>query len=1070
MLFAFVATAVSLVWLLHRATRLLQIPIPTLVQLLGIDIPAPPHVSLDAITSDSVTLHWSLPDRASSVAKHVIQMNGQNVGESEKRETTVTITGLNPDQVYGVRVLAVNSNHYSAAGQLIRLRTRRKAEDLILTHIRPVTRELSDDSQPSTPTKQVSKDASSTVTTSFKRNGMRSTSSSSTPRHSSPSSHHNTPDRQSSFAAATQPYTIESLAAELEQIRSEISEVIAQHAHAEEEYAAAESALVSELATLREKRKEEDVARSQMRGESKALEESKRMLEAQKTKVEKTVKQKTESIEKIKNDFEKWENEINAGEGRKDEIERQIVELENQIREKEKSNRIALRDGHKRINELEEEIRGLIAKVKKAEMEKDAKTGDINENAFAKLLHSEDAEDRKLEKAWKEVQKSLELRYVDVFEQYRDAEDKFRKAQAVLAMLSVPGSGPPPQPVSPELSKSAKRRNRTRNKSRQPVSSPITSYPIHDPRFPDASTFNNLQFPPSFQMANLSPTTSPPSNSTSALASNNNLFPFSLQHLQNSSSLPSLYMDAMEDDLLNSGGLTSPSVDLLLPSNLFDNDRGALQDLEASAPGSASPTTDDRLPPPLVGGGDSAVSFETFAMQSTPTAPSVGPNLLLSSPASPTSQTATASAVQQTQQSQLQASSSQLSLVSPSSRPPSQYSHLSFPNHSSTSLGNGTATSQSSFFPSVGGSGLKNVMGINNSSPLLETLSLTHSSSSAGTDSLLSGPSSSSAANASATGQTGGAKTPGRGSKLLNVFNPASLTPSPVVSTPTPVTTSSSRTHAGSPILESDDDMLAQQSTNSSLSSTGALSGFSSFAKRSPVRKPLFGSVSAIGNSIGSIGQSISRKKDSFESNGSSAGASSLLVGGGQQQRQHPQLASETDEFIMLGGAGGGAGAGEEPRTPGRRFAGLFSFSRQRSLSNSAPNATNPALLSGSDNANEEQQQQPQPQKLQQAPIGTRRRSGSYNSSTPDFQNSSPVMIGSPTFGSPLPSDEAPSTTSGDSSKAGNKEGSGLSAFGSQVGNLFTGQSPVFTRRSGRALWDFNSRNAGGGAGSATEW
>lgn len=78
MLLALVAAFFSLVWLLHRATRLLQIPIPTLVHLLGIDIPASPHVSLDAITSDSVTLHWSLPDRASSVAKHVIQMNGQN--------------------------------------------------------------------------------------------------------------------------------------------------------------------------------------------------------------------------------------------------------------------------------------------------------------------------------------------------------------------------------------------------------------------------------------------------------------------------------------------------------------------------------------------------------------------------------------------------------------------------------------------------------------------------------------------------------------------------------------------------------------------------------------------------------------------------------------------------------------------------------------------------------------------------------------------------------------------------------------------------------------------------------
>lgn len=62
----------------YRASTLLKIPIPTLVKLLGLDLPAPPRVSLHGIAADTITLHWSLPEKAGSVAKHIIQINGIN--------------------------------------------------------------------------------------------------------------------------------------------------------------------------------------------------------------------------------------------------------------------------------------------------------------------------------------------------------------------------------------------------------------------------------------------------------------------------------------------------------------------------------------------------------------------------------------------------------------------------------------------------------------------------------------------------------------------------------------------------------------------------------------------------------------------------------------------------------------------------------------------------------------------------------------------------------------------------------------------------------------------------------
>ncbi|KAK9447566.1 uncharacterized protein V1518DRAFT_421325 [Limtongia smithiae] len=1005
MLVALIATFASLLWLLHRATRLLQIPIPTLVRHLGIDIPAPPHVCLDAVTSDSVTLHWSLPDRASSVAKHVIQMNGQNVGESEKRETTVTITGLNPDQVYGVRVLAVNSNHYSAAGQLIRLRTRRKSENLVLASVQPVQPE---ESAVPTP-KEGERRRSSTVQTQFRRASSRHERN-----NRSPNRRGERGGYTSSFTAATQPYTIESLAAELEQIRSDIVEVNAQYAHAEEEYEAASAALHEELDTLRDKRKEEDAIRTQMRSDNKALEETNRALQAQKTKVERAVKQKLEAIEKIKNDFAKWEANKVASEQRKREIQNLKSNFSESTKAREERSESVQRETHQHIIELEESIRGLVMKIKKAEMEKTPQYGKDNtpDNAFAKLLHSEDMEDIKLERSWREVQKSLELRYVHIFEQYREAEDKSRLANEVYGIVNTQGQ----QVAQPELSKSAKRRNRTRNKARAAVSSPIRSFPLHDPRFPDASTFNNLLFD-SLQTTAFNGSSPSPSaitldlhnNSSSSLALGG---PYSMN-----SSLANLYpepVDALSgDDLLSSsgGGTISPSADILLPSNLFMMD-DLPQDID-----DVRELDDEDIPRSRVLTMGSELSMDlpstSFlpSLHNTPISGGAGfPGL---SSAAVTPSVTAASAVQV--QSQLQPAGA-------------QYSPIGISNHSASSLL--LSPPQYSFFPV--GSSLKNSTSLPSpaslhaeSASLLESLSATHSNSS----------------NAGSSGDVIlPPKLPPISSHLFTVLN------------------------SGSSGLGDDEDedededgaaSLQQHSTNSSFSSNGF-----SFMKRSPSRRNMFGNmgtgISAIGTSIGNIGN-IGRKKDSLDSPTQSATFAS----------------DETDEFLLLA---------DGPRTPGRRFANLFSFSKRTGdvVGGVPAGAAAPAPSGQRSRFLLPQQSGPG---QQQAPIGTRRKSGSFSSSLAESSAAAAFavheqngILTTPTSAMPIPAGraDAPSAAAGSSptpATHGSSNISGpMSTFGSQMGSLFG--SPVFGRRGGRSLWDFNKADAtNGSTGSGKdEW
>lgn len=68
---------IALLWLLHRATRLLKIPAPVLINILGIDIPDAPKVTIDNVTSTSVSLHWNPPERASSIVKYILQVDGR---------------------------------------------------------------------------------------------------------------------------------------------------------------------------------------------------------------------------------------------------------------------------------------------------------------------------------------------------------------------------------------------------------------------------------------------------------------------------------------------------------------------------------------------------------------------------------------------------------------------------------------------------------------------------------------------------------------------------------------------------------------------------------------------------------------------------------------------------------------------------------------------------------------------------------------------------------------------------------------------------------------------------------
>lgn len=68
--------AFSLSWILYRIWQICQKPVDELVDLLGLDIPPIPEVSLAGITSESVLLYWKPADSQFTSLKNTIQVNG----------------------------------------------------------------------------------------------------------------------------------------------------------------------------------------------------------------------------------------------------------------------------------------------------------------------------------------------------------------------------------------------------------------------------------------------------------------------------------------------------------------------------------------------------------------------------------------------------------------------------------------------------------------------------------------------------------------------------------------------------------------------------------------------------------------------------------------------------------------------------------------------------------------------------------------------------------------------------------------------------------------------------------
>lgn len=339
-----VLTLGAVVWLLHRSWQTLWKPVPDLINILGVDVPEPPDVSLAGIRSDAATLSWTRPASNRPVQKYTIQVNGVHVGDSPGNEVAITVTGLKPDHFYNIRVVAVGPNNFQAGSKVLRLRTFGKDGRPQLGNSRlPTSFANNDHPHPKNGDEDDDSDSQKkppvpTVEAAPVLDGNNASTSDVTA--TVPSQRRNTVNRRHSPSVASmdQPQiklplvdgpelSLDELNRRFESTRKEVDETLAQYAKEEAELQQQEEELKQEKEAKRQALKEKEEQTAQLKANVRTTMEQMRAAEKDRAKKEQQLKDKENKKSKVRDTATKLENDIERMKKEREGFEAQKKEL-----------------------------------------------------------------------------------------------------------------------------------------------------------------------------------------------------------------------------------------------------------------------------------------------------------------------------------------------------------------------------------------------------------------------------------------------------------------------------------------------------------------------------------------------------------------------------------------------------------------------------------------------------------------------------------------------------------------------------------------------------------------------
>ncbi|BFZ54703.1 hypothetical protein PYCC9005_001740 [Savitreella phatthalungensis] len=363
--------AAAVLWLLYRISQLWIAPLNIVLRSLAIELPGAPRVTVDALSHDSVSLHWAPPD--GHVKKHIIRMDSQEVGISVRGETSVTISGLAPDFLYSIQVVAVNTLGFQIASQVVYVRTRRAQE---------------------APTRAV-------LVTSAQAPQQQQAIQRPIRRHLS----------SENVISKEDAATIAALTIKMDCLRTEAAEVDAQIAQLAKNHAQEEADVLARLEDIRSRKREEDDARSAKDHTHKQLDQQKRELEMRRNQSMKSLKAERDDYQRQCTDLASFASSIRNSIETVEHLEESRSELRSEaavaLRDAERMSAMALEE----LSEVESEIRYLLQRKVESEAEL---TRLQSQSRVPSPSPQEKSENQQADAAWREREEALVRQYDEI--------------------------------------------------------------------------------------------------------------------------------------------------------------------------------------------------------------------------------------------------------------------------------------------------------------------------------------------------------------------------------------------------------------------------------------------------------------------------------------------------------------------------------------------------------------------------------------------------------------------------------------------------------------------------------
>lgn len=512
-------TGLAVVWLGTRAWQTLRKPVPDLINILGVDVPDPPDVSLAGIRADAATLTWTRPRANRPVAKFLIQVNGVNVGESASQETAITVTGLKPNHFYNIRVIAVGNNNFQAGSRVIRLRTFAKSGHPELgngrvpsnfapeqPHVATAGEVHNDEGIPRSPGAGVESISVPESSVSSPPNagpsgpGLRRNTLT---RKHSPSTTSLDSQAVKEALSRVPEESVQKLGDRFESIHREAKEIQAQIAKDQKEHRELMEEMAEEKKSKRRILKEKDETTEKLKRELGSTDRAMRSAQQKKTQMEKRLREKQNERKKLQDDIAKWDKEMTTMSKRQGGFEEEKEAL--------------WQEADDQIKEIQVDIEALQLSLAGEEAELKEKSKELKEaeDQRKKLPGGEDSDqwqeqDRQMRRDWESKFRDLNRRLIFQARRARaldENEEFLRRQLATTQQSGLNFSQANSSGVDFDIATQTQFKRRSRNSNSLPngaIPSPATTYSMTDRTYTSSSGFGLSRpptIPPGFAQA-----------------------------------------------------------------------------------------------------------------------------------------------------------------------------------------------------------------------------------------------------------------------------------------------------------------------------------------------------------------------------------------------------------------------------------------------------------------------------------------------------------------------------------------------------------------------------------------